>query len=212
MGIRGQRHAPAASAPGKRYDTRCTGSWLGLGIGLDGYRKCRPHRVSNLGSSSPVASCYKEYVISATFPTTNPLWTDLESNPGLPLSEAGEQPYEPWHCPSRMSHGTAPAVWAMVLPQQFIIWCHMRYDMTSIELVHFTQFVEPLTMQNPFITEHSPHHINNLNAFAKLQKATISVVISVSLYVCLSAWNNSAPTERIFVKFDMRIFRKIKCH
>ena len=73
--------------------------------------------------------------------------------------------------------------------------------MTSIELVHFTQFVEPLTMQNPYIMEHSPHHINTLNAFAKLQKATISIVISVSLYVCLSAWNNSAPTERIFIKF-----------
>ena len=129
MGIRGQRHAPAASAPGKRYDTRCTGSWLGLGIGLDGYRKCRPHRVSNLGSSSPVASCYKEYVISATFPTTNPLWTDLESNPGLPLSEAGEQPYEPWHCPSRMSHGTAPTVHHMM---SYEIW----YDVYWVSSLH----------------------------------------------------------------------------
>jgi hypothetical protein len=41
--------------------------------------------------------------------------------------------------------------------------------------------------------------------FAKLLKATVSFVISVRL----SAWNNSAPTRLIFVKFDMvSIFRK----
>ena len=40
-----------------------------------------------------------------------------------------------------------------------------------------------------------------LGAFAKLQKATIIFVMSVRL----SAWNNSAPTGRIFMKFDTSV-------
>jgi hypothetical protein len=60
-----------------------------------------------------------------------------------------------------------------------------------------------------------------LGAFAKLRKATISFVMSVCLSVCLpsclsvrpsvrpSACNNSAPTERIFMQFDIwGFFRK----
>jgi hypothetical protein len=38
-----------------------------------------------------------------------------------------------------------------------------------------------------------------LGAFAKLRKGTVSFVMSVSL----SAWNNSTPTGRIFMKFDI---------
>ena len=38
-----------------------------------------------------------------------------------------------------------------------------------------------------------------LGMFAKLRKAAVSFVTSV----CLSAWNNSAHTERIFMKFDI---------
>jgi len=38
-----------------------------------------------------------------------------------------------------------------------------------------------------------------LGAFAKLQKATISFVMSVRQ----SAWNNSAPIRRIFINFDI---------
>jgi len=38
-----------------------------------------------------------------------------------------------------------------------------------------------------------------LCAFAKLQKAIISIVMSVRL----SAWNNSDPTGRIAMKFDI---------
>ena len=37
-----------------------------------------------------------------------------------------------------------------------------------------------------------------LGAFAKLRKATVSFV-----NVCLSVWNNSAPTGRIFMKFGI---------
>jgi len=42
-----------------------------------------------------------------------------------------------------------------------------------------------------------------LGAAAKLRKATIRFVASVSLSVRLSAWNKLAPTGRIFVKFDI---------
>jgi hypothetical protein len=41
-----------------------------------------------------------------------------------------------------------------------------------------------------------------LSAFVKLQKATITFVTSV----CPSAWNKSAPTGRIFIKFNIRVF------
>jgi hypothetical protein len=42
-----------------------------------------------------------------------------------------------------------------------------------------------------------------LGAFAKVRKATISFVISVRPFVRLSAWNNSAPTGQIFMKFGI---------
>ena len=42
-----------------------------------------------------------------------------------------------------------------------------------------------------------------LGVFAKLQKATIRFVcLSVRLPIPSSAWNSSAPTGRIFMKFD----------
>ena len=45
-----------------------------------------------------------------------------------------------------------------------------------------------------------------MGAFAKLRKATIRFVMY--LCVCLSSWNSSTPTGRIFVKFHFRISRK----
>jgi hypothetical protein len=42
----------------------------------------------------------------------------------------------------------------------------------------------------------------------KLRKATVSFVMSIRLAICLSAWNNSAPTKRILIKFDIWDFRK----
>ena len=41
-----------------------------------------------------------------------------------------------------------------------------------------------------------------LGAFAKLRKTNISFVMSVRPSVCLSAWNNSAPTGRTVMKLD----------
>jgi hypothetical protein len=52
-----------------------------------------------------------------------------------------------------------------------------------------------------------------LDVLAKLRKSTICFVV----YVRPSAWNNSAPTKVIFIKFDIVIFfenlsRKFKYH
>jgi hypothetical protein len=41
-----------------------------------------------------------------------------------------------------------------------------------------------------------------LGVFAKFRKETISF----AMYVCPSAWNNSARNGRIFMKFGIRIF------
>jgi hypothetical protein len=46
-------------------------------------------------------------------------------------------------------------------------------------------------------------------AFAKLRKVAISLVMSVCMFIHLSACNNSAPTGRIFVKFYVCLFWKI---
>ena len=43
-----------------------------------------------------------------------------------------------------------------------------------------------------------------VGGFVKFRKATVSLVMSV----CLSVWNNSASTQRIFMKSDIKIFRK----
>ena len=39
-------------------------------------------------------------------------------------------------------------------------------------------------------------------AFAKLRKLTVSLILSI----CLSAWSNCDPTERIFMKFNIWVF------
>jgi len=57
----------------------------------------------------------------------------------------------------------------------------------------------------------------SLGAVAKWRKATISFVMTVRLSVRPSAWNNLAPTERIFMEFYYLSFfltlsRKFKFH
>jgi hypothetical protein len=47
-----------------------------------------------------------------------------------------------------------------------------------------------------------------IGVVVKLRKATASFVMSVFLFVCLSAWNDSAPNGRIFMKLDIWVFRK----
>ena len=61
--------------------------------------------------------------------------------------------------------------------------------------------------RRPFASQFSYSHLHfkeiyiGLGTFAKLRKAAISFVMSVC-----RAWNNSAPTGRISVKFDMGAF------
>jgi hypothetical protein len=55
-----------------------------------------------------------------------------------------------------------------------------------------------LTWDLPAVTTEN-HKSNFLGTFAKFRKATINFFISV----CPSARNNSAPTGRIFMKFDI---------
>jgi hypothetical protein len=50
---------------------------------------------------------------------------------------------------------------------------------------------------------------NFLGAFTKLQKGAISFVMTVSQSVHLYAWNNSAPTQRIYMKIDIEYFSNI---
>jgi hypothetical protein len=71
-----------------------------------------------------------------------------------------------------------------------------------------------LTAENRMIAvgnEFAAKHVNTLcgqnvdfvGAFAKLRKGTISFVMSIRPFVCPSAWNNSAPAGRIFMKFGI---------
>ena len=48
-----------------------------------------------------------------------------------------------------------------------------------------------------------------LGAFAKLPKAVITFVMSVRPSAHLSSWNESAPTEEIFMKFNMNILENL---
>jgi hypothetical protein len=59
-GVGGHRHAPAAIYPQERPGIHCKGGWLGPRAGLDRCGKCRPHRDSIPGPSSPyfLAVCF----------------------------------------------------------------------------------------------------------------------------------------------------------
>jgi hypothetical protein len=102
------------------------------------------------------------------------------------------------------------------------LYSEVRYGQTVIIIT--SQSLKITCLSNVYTT-----HINEilswswkqskrcefLGAFAKLQKATISFVTSVR--VCLTVrTNNSAPTERIFMKFDIWVLfenvEKIKFH
>jgi len=47
-----------------------------------------------------------------------------------------------------------------------------------------------------------------LGAFAKFRKVTTDFVMSIRVFFCPSAWNNSAPTRRAFMKIDIGFFKK----
>ena len=65
MGVRGQRHAPAAHYRWERPGTHYTGGWVGLRASLDWYGKSRPTGIRS-PDRQPVGSRYTDY---ATRPT-----------------------------------------------------------------------------------------------------------------------------------------------
>jgi hypothetical protein len=57
----------------------------------------------------------------------------------------------------------------------------------------------------------------SVGVVAKLRKAAFGFVMSVCLSVYLSAWNDSAPSAHVFMKFGIWVFfkklpRKFKYH
>ena len=46
-GVGGQRHTPAATSPGKRRGTDCTGGWVGSRAGMETRKSSCPHRGPN---------------------------------------------------------------------------------------------------------------------------------------------------------------------
>ena len=85
-------------------------------------------------------------------------------------------------------------------------------------LLHYEAFHLTLCSKIAVCSESLTKHINalsgrtdNIGSFAKLRKATISFVMSSCLSICRSvsqsvrpsAGNNAAPTEWIFIKFDI---------
>jgi hypothetical protein len=77
---------------------------------------------------------------------------------------------------------------------------------------------EPISVGNSLLSIAGRSQNNKLNScnqtdifrrIHKMWKATFSLLISSCLPFCLSEWNNSAPTSRIFMKFQNFItFRK----
>ena len=80
-----------------------------------------------------------------------------------------------------------------------MITIELDWDLQRILFVVFSEY-----KKNEFMYIHDISKItfflHFLGTFTKLWRATISF-----MYVCLSTWNNSAPTGQIFKKFDMRI-------
>jgi hypothetical protein len=92
-----------------------------------------------------------------------------------------EQPVPIPHCPPKIQHGT-------VLDRTTALWWDDNFLGNCKEVV--------LTCVTLFS-----------GSFAKLRKATLSFVmcmcVCACLSVCLSAWNSSALTGQIFMKFDI---------
>jgi hypothetical protein len=65
MGVRTERHAPAASPPGKRAGTYCIGGWVGIMSGLSGCRKSSIHR-----DPIPERSARSDFLYRLSYPST----------------------------------------------------------------------------------------------------------------------------------------------
>jgi hypothetical protein len=67
MEVGGQRHAPAASPPGKRPGTHCTGAWVGPNGRSGRVRKISPPPGFLPQTVQPVVNRYTHYTLPAHF-------------------------------------------------------------------------------------------------------------------------------------------------
>jgi hypothetical protein len=77
--------------------------------------------------------------------------------------------------------------------------CQLSNIFNMLKLILNQKKVQPNTLKPSVVKMHMWILSCVLRAFEKLRKANISFVMSV----CLSAWNNSSPTRRIFMKCDI---------
>jgi hypothetical protein len=93
---------------------------------------------------------------------------------------------------------------------QFRLRCHFQFNHINSKCPNSEAFFKTGIT---FCFSNEQNYV--LGAFTKLRKATISFVMSARLFicrsvrpsirqsVCLSAWNNPAPTGRILMKFEI---------
>jgi len=100
----------------------------------------------------------------------------------------------------------SPFLFFLLGPKFSSKFLNMMIYISTLQLQHMC----PFCFHCLFLYVPPSLRVTFLRAFAKLRKATISFVRyvrpSIYLSVCLSAWNNSAPTGRIFMKFYMWAF------
>jgi len=94
------------------------------------------------------------------------------------------------------------------------LYFEVRYGQTviivtsqSLKIMCLSNFYTTHTNETLSWSREQSKRCEFLGAFATLQKATISFVMSVRVRLSFRK-NNSAPTKRIFMKFDMSTFRK----
>jgi hypothetical protein len=82
-------------------------------------------------------------------------------------------------------------------------WCwYVLWNVTPCVLVNACRRLQGTAVLRNLEDVTSRHGVKFIGAFAIFRKATVRFVMSVRL----STWNNSAPSERIFMKFDFGIF------
>jgi hypothetical protein len=111
----------------------------------------------------------------------------------------------------RSSRGILPSVMCMRVMMKPLMWAMTRNRVEAPRWVGGGEKVSqkqqrlfPCIKLTGFLSERDCVYCavraeSLLGAFAILRKATVIFVMSVPL----SAWNNSAPTERIFMQFDI---------
>ena len=104
--------------------------------------------------------------------------------------------------------------WLSFITERKCVYCAVRAGYLNIIQVQIKIYVLPtqciyvfcvdLRTNSDYFT--IQHQLTVLGAPPKLRKATICFVMSICPSVRPYAWNNSAPTGQIFMKFDIWVF------